>query len=398
MQKLGTDVIIIGGGVIGLTSALVLADAGREVVLIESGRLGQEASWAGGGIMSPLYAWRYPRSLDTLLRQSLAVMPALVARIQSETGIDPEFYETGLWVLSLPPQERREAITWACSQGWPVSAKAFDLFHFAARSQPEMGLWFPKVSNIRNPRLIQGLAQLVRQNKKISIYENAPAKKVFHQLNHVKALWSVETPDQRIQAPDVVCAAGAWSSTLLEAARLNCPKLIPAQGQMLLLKPSVLSTLQAKGIWASGQPCPMVLSEGKYIVPRCDGHILVGSTVEYVGYRKCLAAEAQAELSAFAGELFGFELGDEHIEAHWAGLRPDPGQAVPIIGPHPDYPGLWLNTGHFRNGLVLAMGSAELLCTQMMTKPGATDVLSTGGFGNAGAAAFAPRLAPLEQA
>jgi glycine oxidase len=109
----------------------------------------------------------------------------------------------------------------------------------------------------------------------------------------------------------------------------------------------------------------MVLWGGRYIVPRRDGRVLVGSTVEYCGFRKKLAAEAYDSLLAFAAKLFGDQVRAQ-VEAHWAGLRPDAGTALPLVGCHPAAPGLWFNTGHFRNGLVLALGSAARLSDQIV--------------------------------
>lgn len=371
MHNHSADVVILGGGVIGMTSALSLADAGQQVIVLEAGQLGQEASWAGGGIMSPLYPWRYPRPLDALLARSLKQIPALVERLCDQTAHDPELYRTGLWVLGLDEAEQRSALAWGEAQQWqlhddksefPASERAAepsaDLVE-AARSS----VWFPQVANIRNPRLIHGLAALLKAHANVRVFEQTrvQALKSLKQSKDSpldaggqgKGIWSVRTQNLQVQAPKVVCAAGAWSSELLAASGMSVPKVQPALGQMLLLKPTVTREL------------PMVLWNGRYIVPRKDGQVLVGSTVEYCGFKKQWAEQAQKSLLAFAEQVIGCPL-EGQVQAHWAGLRPDAGQALPIIGEHPQQPGLFLNTGHFRNGLVLALGSAELLTAQIM--------------------------------
>lgn len=372
MRIHSADTVILGGGVIGMTSALALADAGQQVILLEAGQLGQEASWAGGGIMSPLYPWRYPRPLDALLERALVRMPALVARLQNHTPHDPELLTTGLWVLGLDDAESEAAQAWANRQGWQVSRQDFSgvdaasqaALSSAVEAAGRNALWFPQVANIRNPRLIRGLAALLKAHPKVKVFEQSRVQSLSSGSASRSGLsaevtvpssieWCVRASTVQVHASSVVCAAGAWSSELLSASGISIPRVQPALGQMLLLKPHIKRNV------------PMVLWDGRYIVPRQDGQVLVGSTVEYCGFKKRWADSTQRALLAFAEQLLGVSLTDQ-VQAHWAGLRPDAGQALPIIGEHPAQPGLWLNTGHFRNGLVLALGSAELLVRQMM--------------------------------
>jgi glycine oxidase len=157
----------------------------------------------------------------------------------------------------------------------------------------------------------------------------------------------VRTVSGEIAADCVIVAAGAWSKRLLGPFG-KCLELEPVRGQMLLY---------------SGEPGMLrhiLLRDEYYLVPRRDGQILAGSTVERVGFDVATTTAGRAELRAAAESLVP-SLRDLPIVGHWAGLRPGSPDGVPVIGPHPDIEGLYLNTGHYRNGVLLAPGSARLL-------------------------------------
>jgi len=150
-----------------------------------------------------------------------------------------------------------------------------------------------------------------------------------------------------MSAGNVVLAAGAWSGELLKKLGLVLP-VEPVKGQMILYRcePGFLPT--------------MVLAKGRYAIPRLDGHVLVGSTLEHAGFDKTPTQDALASLKASAEELLP-ALAHAEVVGHWAGLRPGSPEGIPYIGELADFPGLWLNCGHYRNGLVLAPASCELL-------------------------------------
>ena len=160
------------------------------------------------------------------------------------------------------------------------------------------------------------------------------------------------TASDTIPADCVVVAAGAWSGELLATLGLYLP-VEPVKGQMILYK-CELDYLPA-----------MVLAEGRYAIPRRDGHVLVGSTLEHVGFDKTPTGEARASLKASAEKMLP-GLAQREVVGHWAGLRPGSPDGVPFIGEVPELPGLWLNCGHYRNGLVLAPASCELLKNLML--------------------------------
>ena len=279
------DVIVVGGGVVGLLSAWTLGQAGAEVVLLERGETGREASWAGGGIVSPLYPWRYSRAVANLAHWSQDFYPGLGQRLLAETGVDPEVHVTGLYWLDLDDQD--EALAWARAQGRPLSEVSISAVHDAV---PVLGTGFSRavymsgVANVRNPRLARSLREALVRMPNVSVREQV---EVTGFLQAGEWVQGVRTAQGDLTADSVVLAAGAWSGQLLAKLGLELP-VEPVKGQMILYR------------CASDFLSSMVLAKGRYAIPRRDGHILVGSTLEHAGFDKTPSAEALARLGAAA--------------------------------------------------------------------------------------------------
>lgn len=342
--------IVIGAGAIGMLSALQLAWAGEAVVLLDTGQAGAESSWAGGGIVSPLYPWRYSSAVSALAHWSQDYYPGFGRRLLDETGIDPEVHVTGLYWLDL--DDEAEALAWARREGRPLfPVDAADVY----RNVPVLGGGFaraihmPGVANVRNPRLIKALRAALAAMPNVELREHCPVAGFVQDGGRIRG---VTTADGEIRADRVVLAAGAWSGELLKTLGLVLP-VEPVKGQMILYK-------CAEDFLPS-----MVLAKGRYAIPRRDGHILVGSTLEYAGFDKTPTDNALESLKASAEELLP-ALKDAEVVGHWAGLRPGSPEGIPFIGEVPSHPGLWLNCGHFRNGLVLAPASCQLLADLML--------------------------------
>lgn len=342
--------IIIGGGVIGLMSAYLLAEAGQSVCLIEQGTLGREASWAGGGIVSPLYPWRYSPAVSALAHWSQDFYPRLGAHLSGLTGCDPEVHVTGLYWLDL--DDEAEALAWAGALGRPLARVPITA---AQAAVPPLGggferaLYMAGVANVRNPRLVKALRAALLQLPNVTVHEQTPVSGFVHEGGRVVG---VQTGQGELRAARVVLAAGAWSGELLATLGLKLP-VEPVKGQMILFK-------CAEDFLPS-----MVLAKGRYAIPRRDGHVLVGSTLEHAGFDKTPTEQALASLKASAIELLP-ALADAQVVGHWAGLRPGSPEGIPFIGEVPGYDGLWLNCGHYRNGLVLAPASCQLLADLML--------------------------------
>lgn len=346
------DVVIIGGGVIGLLTAAELVAAGRRVTLLERGETGRESSWAGGGILSPLYPWRYPDPVTELARWSQAHYPLLAADVTTATGIDPEWTQNGL--LLMAGDDTAQALAWADRFGYRLETVVADRlpdYEPVLASQTRPGLWMPDVAQIRNPRLVKAL-RLKLAAQGVVFRERCEVTAITAQDDRVSG---VQTPAGRIVAERVVVTAGAWSGHLLAALGTEVP-IEPVKGQMLLIRarPGLLSRI--------------VLDDGHYLIPRRDGRVLVGSTMERSGYDKGTTEAARQELLAAAFELVP-ALRDYPLERQWAGLRPGSPDGIPYIGEYPAVKGLYLNSGHFRNGVVMAPASARLLADLLLGRP-----------------------------
>ncbi len=342
--------VVVGGGVNGLLTARALATEGWTVTLLERGQTGREASWAGGGIVSPLYPWRYSAPVTALAKAARAAYPQLAATLLAETGIDPEFERCGMLMLDAPDADA--ARQWAADEGedmQPLLAAALQARAPWLAPGWREGLWMPAIANIRNPRLLQALLRSLQQ-RGVTVETAAEVVALQRGADRVSG---VRTADGRVfEAGAVVLCGGAWTATLLRGFGLMAPPVRPVRGQMLLyrLAPGAL-------------PC-IVLAEGRYVIPRRDGHVLCGSTLEEAGFDKSVTAEALASLQASAARLLPALAGLVPL-AQWAGLRPGSPAGVPFIGPVPGVDGLWVNAGQFRNGLVLAPASVQLLVEQM---------------------------------
>lgn len=339
------QVIIVGGGVIGLLTAFNLASRVGRVVLLDRAGVGQESSWAGGGIVSPLYPWRYSPAVTALAHWSQDFYPQLAQRLFGATGIDPEVHRTGLYWLDL--DDEADALAWAARQHRPLKAVDISSVYDAV---PVLGggyrqaIHMADIANVRNPRLVKSLKAALLALTNVTIHEQSA---VTGFVRDGERILGVSTAAGDVLGDRVVLAAGAWSGDLLASLGLNLP-VEPVKGQMILYK------------CASDFLPSMVLAKGRYAIPRRDGHILIGSTLEHEGFDKTPTQSALESLKASAVELLP-ALADAQIVGHWAGLRPGSPEGIPFIGPVPGFEGLWLNCGHYRNGLVLAPASCQLL-------------------------------------
>lgn len=347
-----SDCLIVGAGLIGMLCARELHRVGLNVSVIERGEPARESTWAGGGILSPLYPWRYPDPVNVLARRSQEVYPALCEELYQASGVDPEYLRSGLLVLDT--DEAPQAHAWAARFG--AELEQIDI-EAARRQEPALGLavndalWMPAIGQVRNPRLGRAL-RLALENAGVAFRTGCEVRGFLIQGDRVTG---VETDAGPVHAERVLVTGGAWSGALLEPTGLALP-VQPVRGQMILFRgnPGLVRRIN--------------LYHGHYVIPRRDGRVLAGSTLEYVGFEKQTTHEALEELHAAALELIP-ALAELSIEHHWAGLRPGSPQGVPFIGPHPRVEGLYVNAGHFRNGVILGPASARLLADLLLGRP-----------------------------
>ena len=328
-----SNFLIIGAGVAGLATAQNLLLQGAAVTLLERGLAGNESSWAGGGILSPLCPWDYTDAVTQLTSFGANLFPKWSADLHKETGVNPEYKISGMKVLS--PFNNSLARSW-CDK------------NFVVLEEQENALFMPNIAQVRNPRLIQALRKHIEMLGG-KIIEGCEVQEISTKDDRVQ---SVVTSRGSYHADRYIVCAGAWSKQVLGQYALQID-IKPIRGQMLLFK--------------FDQP-PMqhiLLQDGMYLIPRQDGHLLIGSTLEDVGFDKSTTLEARNSLMLRA-QLLLPELGAMPLVQHWSGLRPGSPHNIPMIGRHPQLDNLYINSGHFRYGVTMAPASAAILMNELL--------------------------------
>lgn len=341
-----SDFLIVGGGAIGLTSAIALLQTGYKVTLLERGYVGQEASWAGGGILSPLCSWDYKEPVTRLAHRSMAMFEGAAESLLHTTGIDPEYQRSGMLVL--PPFQIEQVEQW-CEQHH-FSARTVNVGDFMPLN-PQSGLLLPEVAQIRNPRLLAALRMRVEMLGGVILEQH----EVQNFVQKAERIIALKTTQGKFSAEAYIVAAGAWSKQLLGEHALHID-IRPIRGQILLFKfehPPFQHILIKKNL---------------YLIPRCDGHVLVGSTLEDVGFDRSITVEAKVSLLQRVYEIFPDWKNVQPIR-HWSGFRPGSPDNIPTIGRHQNISNLYVNSGHYRYGVTMSLTSAELLLNEITGRP-----------------------------
>lgn len=345
---------IIGAGVSGLSVALSLLQRGYRVTVLDRGHAGGESSWAGGGILFPLLPWEYPTAMSALALRSITRYRDWLARAEAASGQDAEYWRCGMLVLD--PNDRDQALDWCrnrCQIVNPIRHSPV----LAADTDQDLSnaLYLPNVAQVRNPRLIKVLVTAITHlgghiQEHCAITGFTITKRQITGIQSTTSDWKTK---------NVVFATGAWAG--LPAGGIPPPPHIrPIRGQMLLFKldPGALYTI--------------IYRNGLYLIPRRDGHVLVGSTLEDVGFDKSTDSQTRQRLHTEAAELLPVLKTVQPIQ-HWAGLRPGSPDNIPIIDRHPDFDNVFVNTGHYRYGVTMAPASAEMLVDLIEGKTPALD-------------------------
>lgn len=341
-------VLVAGGGIVGCMTALELLKHDCRVTIVERGEIASqrsgEASWAGAGILFPLLPWMYSDAVNRLAMTSAALYPQLCQYLHAETGIDPEYLPCGM--LLLPQFDMQQAHDWCADHGVVAEQVPADQLSIQSLS-PGDGLWLPNIAEIRPPNLMKALRKYLEQ-RGVELLEHTE----LVPLPLIDRLDEWQTVGGRkLTADKFIVTSGAWSFELLKenALKLN---IKPMRGQILLYEQPPRKIEH------------MVYREGFYMVPRKDGLLLAGSTLEDVGFdqtttegaREALAAKAEAILPGLKGQS---------VLKHWSGLRPGTPENLPTIAEHPIIRNLYLNTGHFRYGLTMAPCSAQMVAAMV---------------------------------
>ncbi|MFY9557490.1 MAG: glycine oxidase ThiO [Blastocatellia bacterium] len=345
---MATDVIIVGGGVIGCSTAWRLAREGVKVTVLERGRVGCEASRAAAGMLSPQGSAPGPGPFFDLCRRSRAMYRGFAAELKEASGIDVEYKDEGTLFVVLEGEDEKETTawtTWQLEAGLPLERLSVNEI---AKIEPAVtkavtgAIFLPEEHQVENRRLMDALAVAVKRTG-VELIEGAQVTALTVEHGGVSG---VIFDGHQLEAGSVIVAAGTWSGDLLQPLGLRV-NVIPALGQMIAIK---------------GRACPIervIHSSRAYAVPRNDGRILIGATVEYAGFHKTVSVGGVRSMIDAAIEMIPSFEEFELIET-WAGLRPDTSDHLPVIG-LTELDGLVLATGHFRNGILLAPITAELV-------------------------------------
>lgn len=341
------DVAIAGGGIIGATIAFELARAGLRVAVFDRENPGEGASWAAAGILSPAPENAGMISTVPLGRASLALYPEFVDTIEELSGEPVGFRPKGtveaLFSGDVPAQ-LNTIIALHHGLGLnaqPLSAEDACELEPDLSSELEAAVLRPDEASIDN-RALTRVALIAAERAGAKIFASRNVQALYQSGQRCSGLI---IDQEKIAARWTVIAAGCYSAEI-EGAAIYAP-VRPAKGQMLALRATNFSAQRV--LW----------SDSVYLVPRNDGRVLAGATVEYVGYDKQVNAAGMQKLLSGALQLAP-ALADAQIVETWAGLRPDSPDHLPIIGPT-DLEGLLIAGGHFRSGILLAPITAQLI-------------------------------------
>lgn len=337
-------VLVVGGGIIGCAAALELARAGCRVTLFERATPGAEASSAAAGLLAPIDE----STETTFARLALAswrLYPDVVRDLQERTGIDVEYVTRGTIYPTSAAQKRRDVAAWGDLEEFGVELLEGD---DVQRLEPALS---PKVRHaifvkgdhwLNNQRLVLAYAQAAAAAG-VELKTGCNVSRLVVEGGKIRGL---VTEGERVEGDAILLAAGAWSGDLMAA--LGAPlRIEPRRGQMIALAhvPPVLTHCVHGEV---------------YLAPRPSGELLVGATVERAGFQRAVTAEGISGLLHAAIELVP-SLRELPIARMWCGFRPWAPDSLPVLGPWPGIEGLFVATGHFRNGILLAPITARLM-------------------------------------
>ena len=344
------EVVIIGGGVIGLAVARALAQRGvRDVLIVERSSLGAEASSAAAGMLAPQAEADCADDFFRLCCQSRDLYPAFAQSLHEETGIDIELETSGTLYLAFTEEDERELeqrYEWQTRAGLTVEKLSGDsarLFEPCISTDVRAALRFPLDTQVENRRLISALAA-ANEAFGINVLTGVSAESLSIKRDRITG---IETARGFVACEKVVIAGGAWTNQVINEALPN-PRIEPVRGQMV----SFDATPQIAR--------HVIYSPRGYVVPRRDGRLLAGSTTEYAGFDKRVTAAGVQSIVTSALEITP-SIAALPLTSTWAGLRPRAADGLPVLGPCAEIVGVFYATGHYRNGILLTPITGELL-------------------------------------
>jgi len=347
---MAADLVVVGAGAIGLSIAWCAARRGARVIILERGQPGRESSWAAAGILPygrPDVGTAYVRAMG----ESARLHPVHAALLRDETGIAVEYREIGEILTELDESGRApmlEVVARQEARGAPISRADPSVLDTQGIAPRIDAYWLPRTAQINPPRYLAALEAACRA-RGVEIRADAPVVSLARSSDRITG--AVLESGEAVAAGNVVVAAGAWTPSLVPFIG-EPPPIRPLRGQIALLRPSKL-TIGA------------IISVGhEYLVPREDGRVLVGATMEDAGFDARTTAHGIRHLLDSAVRLVP-SLADADVERVWAGLRPATPDGEPIVGPVAGWSGLWIAAGHTRQGIHLAPYTGESMAAAL---------------------------------
>lgn len=351
---MNSEVLIIGGGVIGLSLARELRRKGfLQITILERGEIGKEASYAAAGMLAPHAETERLDDFYYFCNESNRLYPQFAEEIFDETDVDIELDKNGTLYLAFTEADLmkiRRRFDWQKSAGLQVE-------RLTARETPEIepfvspevleSLYFPNDRQVENRKLLHALRKYCELYD-IEVREKTEVKNLL--IENGKAV-GARSDAEKFYAEKVILTAGAWTS-LIKAENAALPQVKPIRGQMI-------SFYAEKRLFQK-----VIYSPRGYLVPRADGRILAGATVEDAGFDKSVNQSGIDFLRENALEIAP-GLVNLEIRDAWAGLRPFAADGLPVLGGFSEIENLFIATAHYRNGILLAPITARILADKI---------------------------------
>lgn len=357
-----SDVIVVGAGVIGMSIALALSKRGASVRIFDRGDPGGGASSAAAGVLGVQYELAFDGPLARLCLASLALYPRWIEELTEQTGIDVGYRRAGGLYVGLTPDgfdDVKRSGAWQLPLGLTREALgAAEARAIEPALSPEIAgaVRFAADARVDPPSLVKALRVAVERSG-VEVRAGACVRRVLTESGHATGV--VLEDGSIVRASTIVVAAGSYSA-LIDGTTLPDGSVRPARGQIVEL---VVGALPVRHV---------IYGPGCYLSPRDDGRILVGSTLENVGFRPGVTASAVQGLLAAAIRLVP-SLGDAGIGRLWSGFRPRPEGDLPLLGPT-SIDGLIVATGHFRNGVIMSPITAAIITSVIEGSPSPIDL------------------------
>jgi glycine oxidase len=347
------DIIILGGGIIGRAIALELVLASDlNVAIYERGRQGGEASWAAAGMLGAQAEAQGADKLFELSIASRAIFADFIAQVEALSEAKVGYYLTGTIAIALTAEEQsllKSQYQWQIRAGLPVEELTASQVHQLVptiTAEARAGYYLPAEHQVDNRQLMQQLS--IALQGRVREYSTP----VVGLLTASNKVIGVETVAGKHYANIIVNTLGSWSNQIGPAGILALPLMTPVRGQML-------------AVTGQSLPMPVLRWQHTYLVPRQDGRLVIGSTMENVGYTSRVTVAGVQDLLNRATHLVPSLTQATFLES-WAGLRPKTPDGLPILGHHPYWEQLILAVGHYRHGILLAPITAKLIAALIL--------------------------------